>query len=168
MFTLLNERSIRQEDILTLHRLFYEGIDKIHAGEYRKLDVFITGSRYPVTDPNNVPAEMDELCRWIVEERDKYHPVTFAAQLHKRFVSIHPFMDGNGRIARLLMNTALLQDGYFLAIIPPVLRHEYIELLEIAHEDGKPFELFIAQRVLESYKEVMRLLHISLPKPEGN
>jgi Fic family protein len=88
------------------------------------------------------------------------HPVEFAAQLHKRFVFIHPFIDGNGRLSRLLMNTALIQDGYMMAIIPPVLRQEYMSLLELAHEDDRPFMGFITERVLESEKEVMRLLQI--------
>ena len=86
----------------------------------------------------------------------------------KRFVFIHPFKDGNGRIARLLLNTALIQDGYLVAVIPPVLRYEYIELLEKAHRDDKPFELFIAERVIESQKEIMRLLHIPIPMMVGN
>lgn len=59
-------------------------------------------------------------------------------------------------------DTALIQDGYLLAVIPPVLRHEYIELLEKAHSDDKPFEQFIAERVVESQKEIMRLLHIPI------
>jgi Fic family protein len=92
--------------------------------------------------------------------------VKFAAQLHRRFVFIHPFIDGNGRLSRLLMNTALIQDGYMLAVIPPVLRQEYISLLERAHRDDRPFMDFIAARVLESEKEIMRLLHIPLPKVE--
>lgn len=64
------------------------------------------------------------------------------------------------------MNTALIQDGYPLAIIPPALRYEYIGLLEKAHRDNKPFEQFIADRVIESQKEVMRLLHMPIPKPD--
>ena len=54
------------------------------------------------------------------------------------------------------MNTALIQDGYLLAVIPPVLRHEYIELLEKAHRDDKPFEQFIAERVTESQRKAFR------------
>jgi Fic family protein len=88
------------------------------------------------------------------------HPVEFAALLHKRFVCIHPFIDGNGRIARLLMNTALIQDGYMPAVIPPILRREYMSLLEQAHTDDRPFMDFVAERVLETEKDVMRLLHI--------
>lgn len=160
MFTLLNSRAITERDILTMHQMFYENIESEFAGKYRDIDVFISGSKYPVTDTKRIQTEMDKLFQWIATERDQFHPVVFAAQIHKRFVFIHPFKDGNGRIARLIMNTALIQDGYLLAVIPPVLRQEYIELLEKAHRDDKPFERFIVERVIESQKEVMRLLHI--------
>jgi len=85
-----------------------------------------------------------------------------ATLLHLKFVTIHPFIDGNGRVARLLMNTALIQDGYLLAIVPPILRQEYISAIrEYQQRDiTAPFCDLIAERVLESEKEVMRLLHI--------
>jgi Fic family protein len=146
-----------------MHRMFYTGIDAEAAGKYRDRPVFITGSKYEVCPVERIEEEMKNLFQWACSARNKYHPVQFAAQLHKRFVFIHPFIDGNGRVARLLMNTALIQDGYMLAIIPPVLRHEYISLLERAHEDDQPFMDFIAERVLESEKEIMRLLNIPFP-----
>ena len=164
MFTLHKNRTITERDILTMHQMFYENIEKDYAGKYRDMDVFISGSKYPVTETQRIQEDMEGLFQWIATERDQFHPVTFAAQLHKRFVFIHPFKDGNGRIARLLMNTALIQDGYLLALIPPILRREYIELLEKAHRDDEPFEMFIAERVIESQKEIMRLLHIPTPK----
>lgn len=164
MFTLLKNRTIKEEHILIMHRMFYESIESEYSGKYRDMDVFITGSKYPVAEPKRIQTEMNELFQWIQEERDNLHPVSFAAELHKRFVFIHPFKDGNGRIARLIMNTALIQDGYLLAVIPPILRHEYIQLLEKAHRDDKPFEEFIAERVIESEKEIMRLLHMPIPK----
>jgi Fic family protein len=163
MFTLLNSYQITEEDALTMHRMFYTGIDAEEAGKYRDRPVFITGSKYEVCPVERIEEEMKNLFQWACSARNKYHPVQFAAQLHKRFVFIHPFIDGNGRVARLLMNTALIQDGYMLAIIPPVLRHEYISLLEQAHEDDQPFMDFIAERVLESEKEIMRLLNIPFP-----
>lgn len=165
MFTLLHSRRITETDVLTMHQMFYREIDSEAAGRYRTRSVIITGSKYAVCKPEWIQDKMDLLFQWAAEERDKYHPVEFAAQLHKRFVLIHPFIDGNGRISRLLMNTALIQDGYMLAIIPPVLRHEYIALLEKAHKDDRPFMDFIAERVMESQKEIMRLLHIPFPKP---
>ncbi|MDK2902353.1 MAG: hypothetical protein PWQ93_272 [Clostridiales bacterium] len=163
MFTLLGSRQITEEDALTMHRMFYAEIDAKEAGKYRDRPVFITGSKYEVCQVEQIGEEMAKLFQWAASERNKYHPVQFAAQLHKRFVFIHPFIDGNGRVARLLMNTALIQDGYMLAIIPPVLRHEYINLLERAHDDDQPFMDFIAERVVESEKEIMRLLHIPFP-----
>lgn len=68
--------------------------------------------------------------------RKKPHPVHAAALVQKDFVFIHPFIDGNGRVARLLMNLVLLQEGYLLAIIPPIRRAEHIRLLEATHERG--------------------------------
>lgn len=79
------------------------------------------------------------------------------------FVTLY---DGNGRVARLLMNTALIQDGYLPGLIPPILRSEYISLLEKAHEDDSPFINFIIERELESQKDFLRLLHIPLHKLE--
>lgn len=163
MFSLLRSREITEEDALTMHRMFYNDIDAAAAGRYREQPVFITGSAYPVCEASRIGEEMAGLFSWVRERRQDYHPVAFAAQLHKRFVFIHPFLNGNGRISRLLMNTALIQDGYMLAIIPPVLRHEYISLLERAHKNDRDFTAFIADRVLESEKEVMRLLHMPMP-----
>lgn len=164
MFTLLGSRQITEADALTMHRMFYSGIDSKEAGRYRDRPVFITGSDYDVCDVKQIGEEMSKLFQWVVSERDNYHPMEFAALLHKRFVFIHPFIDGNGRLSRLLMNTALIQDGYILAVIPPVLRQEYISLLERAHKNDRPFMDFIAERVLESEKDIMRLLHIPFPE----
>lgn len=164
MFTLLNKKEITEEHILMMHKLFYNNIEPEYAGKYRNMNVIITGSNYSVTDFNNINNEMSKLIRWIKESRQHYHPVEFAALLHKKFVFIHPFKDGNGRVARLLMNTSLIQDGYLLAIIPPILRNEYISLLEKAHKNDRQFIDFIAERVKESQKEIMRLLHIEIPK----
>lgn len=164
MFTLLGNHQIIENDALTMHKMFYKDIDPKEAGKYRSKAVIITGSKYAVCKVEQIQTEINKLFQWAALERDKYHPVEFAAQLHKRFVFIHPFIDGNGRISRLLMNTALIQDGYMLAIIPPVLRHEYISLLEQAHKNDQPFVDFIAKQVLESEKEIMRLLHIPFPE----
>lgn len=164
MFSLLRSHQISESDILTMHRLFYKDINPNIAGHYRTKSVIITGSKHPVCQVEKIQVEIDKLLQWIVSERSNYHPVEFAAKLHKRFVFIHPFIDGNGRISRLLMNTVLIQDGYMLAIIPPILRQEYISLLEQAHKDDRPFIDFIAERVFESEKEIMRLLHIQFPE----
>ena len=164
MFTLLENKEISERDILYLHKLFYQNIEEEFAGKYRDIPVFISGSNYPVTKVENIQKEIEYLCKWIGTERKNFHPVEFAALLHKKFVFIHPYKDGNGRVARLLMNTALIQDGYLPALIPPILRSEYISLLEKAHEDDRSFINFIAERELESQKDFLRLLQIPLPK----
>ncbi len=164
MFTLLENNDIKEMDILYLHNLFYQNIEEDFAGKYRDIPVFISGSNYPVTKVEDIQNEIKKLCKWIKKDRKKYHPVEFAALLHKKFVFIHPYKDGNGRVARLLMNTALIQDGYLPAIIPPILRSEYISFLEKAHEDDRAFINFIVERELESQKDFLRLLHVPLPK----
>ena len=111
---------------------------------------------------------MNQMEAWIKEERDKLNPIEFAALLHLRLVSIHPFIDGNGRTSRLVMNLALLQDGYQFALIPPICRADYLSTIRRYQRkgDSKPFVDFIADRVLESEKDIMRLLHIPLPREE--
>lgn len=162
MFSLLHANEIKESDILTMHSMFYSEINKDKAGRYRDEPVMITGSRYAVCKHERISDEMAKFINWANSERDNYHPIEYAAQLHKRFVFIHPFIDGNGRIARLLMNTALIQRGYLLAIIPPVIRHEYIQSLEKAHRDDTDFVKLVGERVLESEYEIARLLHIDL------
>lgn len=130
MFSLLGRQTIEEADVLTMHKLFYNDIESETAGVYRKVPVFITGSKYGVCKAEQIQDGMTELIEWTNGQRGEYHPVEFAALLHKRFVFIHPFKDGNGRLARLLMNAALIQSGYVPAIIPPILRPDYITLLE--------------------------------------
>ena len=162
MFTLIGNRKITEEHILQLHRLFYGNIEPEFAGCYRNIPVFISGSKYPVAKAGEIPAQIAGLIAWADENRELLHPVSFAAELHRKFVFIHPFKDGNGRVARLLMNTALIQDGFLPVIIPPILRHEYISLLEQAHCEEQPFTDFIVQQEIESQKDFMRMMHLPL------
>lgn len=84
--------------------------------------------------------------------------VEFAAKVHQKFVFIHPFVDGNGRLARLIMNLALLRGEYTIAIIPAIRRMEYVIALEIAHKDKAPFVEFIADCVVSTQEDLLRLL----------
>ena len=108
MFSVFQDCRIDEQVALKMHELFYQNIEPEYAGRYRDIRVIITGSQYPAATPEKIPREMGQLFEWVQKEREKYHPVEFAAQLHKRFVFIHPFKDGNGRVARLLMNLALI------------------------------------------------------------
>ena len=155
----LEEKEVLEEDdILTLHKLFYQQIDSEQAGRYRNVKVYISGSHYQVAPVAKIETEMKKLITWYNNNENKLHPIELAAELHRRFVFIHPFVDGNGRLARLLMNLSLLRNGYTLAIIPALLRHEYIATLEMAHKDSVPFYEFIADRVINTQYDLLRLL----------
>lgn len=159
MFSMLDKKQIEEADIKELHKLFYFHIDESNAGVCRREEVIITGSHYPVTPPENIKAEIKALCDWMKKSRKKQHPVEFAARLHMKFVFIHPFIDGNGRCARLLMNAALIQEGYLPCVIAPVLRNEYISCLELAHKHEEKFIDFITEAEYETEKDFLRLLN---------
>ena len=127
-----NEINLR--DILLLHSLILKRIDDKHAGVIRKVFASIAGSDSKLPDPIKVPQLMDEFVDWLHTVQD--HPATIAADAHHRLVSIHPFVDGNGRSARLLMNLLLMQEGYPPAIIKNDNRKKYFAALEHAHTTG--------------------------------
>lgn len=158
IYQITEKEGLTEEDILNLHRLFYQQIDPEKAGQYRNVKVYISGSRYAVSAVSKIPAEMQKLVEWYNQNEKKLHPVELASELHKRFVFIHPFIDGNGRMARLLMNLSLLRNGYTIAIIPAILRHEYIYSLETTHTRPEVFTDFIADRVIATQLDLLRLM----------
>lgn len=157
IYSLSKNKVITDNNIKELHKLFYIKIDKDNAGEYRKVKIFISGSKYPCPLPQDVPHLMQEFAKKLPELRSKCHPVEFCALAHKEFVFIHPFIDGNGRVARLLMNLILLQEGYNIAIIPFAIRSDYIAALEKAHKDDRDFIALVSNSVLETLKDYIRL-----------
>ena len=165
MFTLLHSGAISLDNIKRIHQLFYQSIDADNAGTWRRKPIFVSGSTYVFPAPEELEPKMQELAAWIATHRDDYHPVEFAAILHLRFVSIHPFLDGNGRTARLLTNLALIQSGYLPVIVPPILRMEYMDAIRAyqLHRQQDAFLAFIETQELETQKDMMQMLHI--PKP---
>ncbi len=157
LYQLIKQTKITLNDIKRLHHLFYFRIDENNAGVYRKERVRITGSKYALPAPTELDDLMKEFISSLAQYRKKKHPVEAAALAHKEFVFIHPFVDGNGRVARLLMNLILLQEGYEIALIPPMLRTQYIQALEKAHTDDEDFLLFIAKAAKETQQDYMRL-----------
>jgi Fic family protein len=158
IYKLAKDKGFSEDDIKKLHKLFYLRINGVKAGKYRKEKVFVSGSKYPLPSPEKVSELMQEFIGKIKDIEKKYHPVEYSAIAHKELVFIHPFVDGNGRVARLLMNLILLQKGYCIAIIPPILRRDYINALEKAHTDDKDFRGFIARAERETQKDYLRLL----------
>lgn len=144
-----------------MHKLFYYHIDQKEAGKYRRVPIIISGTDYVPPSPKKIPGLMKIFLKNLPEKRKKMHPVEFSAHLHLELVNIHPFVDGNGRTARLLMNLSLFQSGYVITIIPPILRHDYISLLKKAQTGSKnprEFYHFISEMVWESSRDYLRLL----------
>ena len=162
LYNIAKDKPVDEADILELHRLFYSQIDRDNAGVWRKVPVFISGSRRALPTPEKVPALMAAFVKWMAEHEGKLHPVEFAALVHQKFVFIHPFVDGNGRVARLLMNLALLRAGWTIAIIPPICRPDYISTLAKAGRSPADFIRFIADRVCETQRELLRLMGQSI------
>ena len=126
---------LTSKDILTIHDIILKGIDDDNAGHYRNVPVRISGSTVVLPNPRKVPDLMDEFQAWLTGKHD-LHPVEFAGEAHYRLVTIHPFVDGNGRTARLLMNLLLMMHGYPPAIIRKRDRLAYISALEKAQLGG--------------------------------
>jgi Fic family protein len=165
MLELSNDDNLKlsEEIILHLHKMFYYRIDSTNAGKYRDIDVYITGSDHALPKHKELHQLMKEFVDEINQLCQKIHPVQLAAYAHLELVSIHPFVDGNGRIARLLMNLILLNNKYQLAIIPPVLRSNYIQAIQKSQKFNiaEPFITFIAECELTSQIEFCRLLGIT-------
>lgn len=146
---------ITENDILAIHGIILQGIDDHNAGHYRRVPVRISGSAVVMPNAMKVPDLMEEFAAWLKSKKDM-HPVKLAGEAHYRLVTIHPFADGNGRTARLLMNLILMMQGYPPAIIRPQERLPYITSLETAQMGGtkEAYEKIIfkaASRSLDIY-----------------
>ncbi len=160
IYSLIQNKDLTEANILELHRLFYEQINPENAGKYRDKKVIITGTTYEPPAPDKVQGLIQNLLEQLPRKEKELHPVEFAAWFHLHFVNIHPFIDGNGRTARLLTNLILLKAGYAVIIIPPVVRADYIEALKAAQTNynEQAFFNFISEMVLESMKDYLRIV----------
>lgn len=155
-----NKLPLTEYRLKQIHHLVLKGINRRHAGLYRSIPVRISGSSHIPPQPFDVPKLMTELFSFYEAEKNRMHPVLLAAEMHQRLVSIHPFVDGNGRTARLLMNLLLLQHGYTIAILKgnKTSRMNYYKALEAVqvNADTTPFFNLIVQHVEESLVEHLK------------
>jgi Fic family protein len=145
---------------LQIHSLILKGIDDAHAGYYRSVPVRISGPTVVLPNPRKVPELISTFVAWIQHSHD-LHPLELAAEAHYRLVTIHPFVVGNGRTARLLMNMILLMNGYPAAIIHQRERLAYIAALEKAQlggskEDYQKIIVRAADRSLDIYLKAVQ------------
>jgi Fic family protein len=162
LWDLARNPNITELDIKELHKICFQPKDGSLAGQYRQVDVYITGSQHNDKLPRykDVPARMSEFVEQMAGKRAKLHTVDYVATIHRDLIYIHPFEDGNGRTARLLMNHALLSAGYPPVIISPAFKHEYIQALEKSYSTSQPFINYIGEQVLQAQCDYIRLLHI--------
>ena len=156
-----NMEPISEWNIRNIHSIILKEINNKNAGIYRKENVVISGAKH-------IPPkyyEITDLMQELIEEYDNnwegFHPVVRATLLHGEFVKIHPFVDGNGRTARLLLNFELMRYGYPPIIIKNEDRAKYYDVLDIAHTtmNYKPFIKLISELVVESERLWISLLH---------
>ena len=121
------------------------------------MKAYIAGSKHPLPAPDEIPKLMKNFVATLKHRRRAKHPVELAASAHKELVFIHPFVDGNGGVGRLLMNLILLQAGFTITIIPPAVRPDYLQTLEKAHTSDSDFIKLIARMVRETQKDFLRL-----------
>lgn len=139
--------------IKQIHSLILKNIDDDNAGVWRNINVTIAGAEHIPPDYIQISDEMQKFESWYSQQSRELHPIELAARVHTDFVKIHPFADGNGRTARLLMNLELMKSGFPAAVLPVKSRLQYYELLDQAHvkEKYEPFIGFIAELVEESF-----------------
>jgi len=139
--------------IRNIHSLVLRNIDEANAGQYRRVNVTIAGARHLPPQFMKAPELMAGLIQWYETEAPVLHPVERAARVHGDFVKIHPFIDGNGRTGRLLMNLELLKAGFPAAVLPVERRLDYYHALDAAHVDGDygPFVALVADGVEQSF-----------------
>ena len=153
--TLLNRiGSITVDDILDIHKRVLGFVDPLEAGQFRNTQVYV--GDYIPPPASEVKQLMKEFVTWLnTEEALNLNPIELAALAHYRLVFIHPFYDGNGRTARLLMNLILMQAGYPPVTIKVEEKHEYYQYLDTGNNgDIRPFIRFIArctERTLDEY-----------------
>ena len=145
--------------IRQIHQLILRSIDDNNAGSYRTTNVAISGSEYRPPDHFDVSIQMEDLTAWMngpdsVTDSGAIDPIVKAAVCHAWFAQIHPFIDGNGRTARILMNLILMRSQYPIAVITREDRSRYIDALEESQAgDLSPFIALILESVEETLEE---------------
>ncbi|TAN43930.1 MAG: Fic family protein [Nitrospirae bacterium] len=155
----LLDKPVSEENILSLHKIFFQHIDSENAGRYRQRNVVITGTDYLPPDHQKIPMLMTEHVENLNTKRGDIHLLEHTINLHAEFESIHPFTDGNGRIGRLLLTVMSLKNGYCPVVIPPIRRVEYITALQKTNKGNTaPLTALILSVIYEEMKSFKKVI----------
>jgi len=151
------QKNLSLQIILYLHKKLFENTKPEIKGKIRQHQVMISGSRFVPPFPAEIYPLLREFFKWYNKNRYKIHPVELAALVNLKFVTIHPFSDGNGRISRLIMNKILNKHGYPLFNIPYEKRTGYYNALERAQikEQDNIFIQWFFRRYVKEYKRYL-------------
>jgi Fic family protein len=142
--------------IRKLHSLVQRNIDDEQSGNFRRIEVGVVGSNFEPPPAIFVEEELKNLVRWYKDNSDHLHPFELACIFHYRFVQIHPFIDGNGRVARELLNFILERNGYPPMIMEITDREDYLKRLQKADDgDPAPFLELLAIKMITDYEGVI-------------
>ncbi|MEG1235113.1 MAG: Fic family protein [Acinetobacter sp.] len=156
------EEPFSEWQIRNIHQLILKNIDDDNAGRYRQQNVLISGATSTPPDYTLLNDKMAHFVDWYSLESNQLHPIERAAKVHADFVGIHPFIDGNGRTSRLLMNLELMKAGYPPCVITVENRLAYYEALNqwMAFGKTEAFNQLVADAVLEGFKPYQVVLGI--------
>lgn len=154
-----DDADISERNIKNIHSLILKEINNENAGKYRVENIKISGATQVPTNYIKVPEEMEKLI-YRYKEWNQYHPLIRSALLHGEFMFIHPFIDGNGRTARLLMNFEAMKNGYLPIIIKADVRAKYYDALDKAmvDHDYTDFIMLIVEeenKILDQYLDIV-------------
>jgi Fic family protein len=156
----ITERTVKE-----IHAIILYGINKEQAGKYRDVPVMIVGGKHVPPQPYLIAPQMEQFIRdYQSMEKNATHPILVAAFLHDELVKVHPFIDGNGRTSRLLMNLYLLSKGYAITTLKgdDEAKQAYYTALEQSHVDNdrEPFNLLVANAVKQSLGKYLQIIEV--------
>lgn len=162
-----NKHYVTEDDILSIHKTILKGLDDTNAGRYRNVQVRISGSNVVLPNSVKVYKLMKELAYYLQTEKPSIDKAIIA---HLQLVSIHPFIDGNGRTARLLMNLLLLKNGKPPLIIRPRDRKRYLQVIEKAQltEDRADYMGFMYKALERSFDTYIEMFNKDKPDIQHN
>ncbi|MCX6741736.1 MAG: Fic family protein [Candidatus Pacearchaeota archaeon] len=151
-----NIQSIKKLYHLLTHELYMENKIPYPRG-FKKVKNIIGNST--TTPPEEVAKELDKLLSWYKDNKDKIHPLILAFEFHRRYESIHPFLDCNGRTGRLIMNKILINAGYFPIVIYKENKTAYFNYLEKSKEGKtKVCYQFMLEQARKTYDYILHIL----------
>jgi len=157
-----SNETFNKHNLLTIHGLILHGLDRENAGRFRQVPVMISGSQHIPPQPWQIDKLMEDYFLYYQQKSTELHPIILAAELHEQLATIHPFIDGNGRTARLVMNLILLKAGYPIANISgdTASRLAYYSALEKCNInlDKTEFYDLIASYVVHSLERLLQLV----------